>query len=314
MNQEISLEKIAPSDFEEVTRVAHNNGGSKKFSPAYLTHQYLENPSHSYSLWKVVKDVSIEGFATTNNFKFSIEKKLQLVAMPQNVLTSQKLRGKGLFNRLYHCTEEENKQDYKIDHFLTFTNEKSTPIFLKKFGYKVGICPDIIFYLPLPQPFRKKNYQLVSSIEVLQLNEQLQMPYLDNAMIKDKSYYIWRYKNYSNSQLKILQVHQNNKIIGTVILKVEQKRGIRFLLLMDVLCINNLVIIDIIQCCRNYAWNNMFAGILLFKLNGISYPASRMKKVFKQRFNFLVKGATEEKTIHLAGLAFNLHLGDLDIF
>ena len=150
MNNElidIKLEKIEKTDLSELKTLALENGGNKNMHEHYFEDVYFNNPSKSHSLWKAVVDNRIEGFATTNNFECELDNNNFLVAMPQNVLTSVKLRGKGMFNKLYYKTEHDNIQNNKVDYFMTFTNKLSTPIFLTKFGYLKGKCPDLLVFL-----------------------------------------------------------------------------------------------------------------------------------------------------------------------
>jgi len=315
MNKEFQFEKIEEKDFFEIQELAIKNGGNLNLNAITLKHQYIANPSKSFSLWKVVTQNKIEGYATTNNFNFIIENKKVIVGMPQNVLVSEVVRGGGLFGKLYNFTEKENREEKGIDTFLTFTNGMSTPIFLKKFEYLKGMCPNLIFYISSIQFLKKAiKYAViknVSKIDFENFNELLQ---LENALIKNKVYFNWRYKAYDEKKLRILKVSKENKIIGFGILKVEKKKGISFLLLMDIITISADYIFDIINVCRHYCSKNMYVGLLSFELSNVKYPTSSLKLTFKNRFNFLVKGKTEIKTEKLSQLNFNFYLGDMDSF
>lgn len=315
MDKEFKFEKIGEADFEEIETLAINNGGNSSLNTADLKHQYINNPSKSFSLWKVVRQNKIEGYATTNNFNFILENKKVIVGMPQNVLVSEAARGGGLFGKLYNFTEKENREEKDINTFLTFTNGMSTPIFLKKFGYLRGLCPDVIFYISSVQFLKKEiKYTLlknVSEIDFENFNERLQ---LNNSLIKNKAYFHWRYKRYNAKALRIVKVIKENKIIGFGILKIEKKKGISFLLLMDIIAGNADCVFDIINVCRHYGSKNIFAGLLLFKLPDIEYPKSTFKLTFKERFNFLVKGENEAETGILSRLKFTFYLGDMDSF
>ena len=141
--------------------------------------------------WKATLEGHIEGYATTNNFQFRINDKLCWVAMPQNVLTSHKLRGKGVFQLLYQKTELDNIEQNNVDYFITFTNELSTPIFLKKFGYINGKCPDVLISLFNPfHLFFNVQYKREDSLESLHQDECHSM---NNSILKSKEYYQWRY-------------------------------------------------------------------------------------------------------------------------
>jgi hypothetical protein len=312
MEAQFIIDKITKNDLAEVTTLALNNGGGKKFTKAFIENWYLGNPSNSTSLCKVVSNEGqIEGYATTNNFMFVIAGEPLLVAMPQNVLTSVKVRGKGLFNKLYFKTESDNLNENKVDLFLTFTNKLSTPIFLNKFDYKRGKCPDLLF-LPLNVFDFFSSYECIklSSVDdILFFDEMYQF---DNAMQKNAAHFKWRYSSYSKEELHIIAVKEKNKIIGYLFLQVQKKKGIKFLILMDVICTNENNFSKLIDAGSAYSTKNFFAGILLF--DGAFKLRKRFLKLrIKNRLNFLVKGKVPEITDQLSKMNFNFFFGDLDM-
>ena len=198
LKEEYTLAKIEATDKNEIELLALETERNKKFSGAYIQHWYFNNPSHSYSLWKVVLNNKIEGYATTNNFKYLIHEKPIMVAMPQNVLTSARIRGKGLFNKLYFRTESHNLDENNISAFLTFTNSLSTPIFLDKFNYKRGKCPIVFFdFFSVFNIFKKKSFERLSSIDEIGSLFFKNAYCFDNAMQKSEEYYKWRYSEYT---------------------------------------------------------------------------------------------------------------------
>jgi hypothetical protein len=311
MESQFTIEKITKSDLLEVTVLASNNGGGKKFTKEFIENWYFNNPSNSASLCKVVSDEGqIEGYATTNNFMFTIEGKSLLVAMPQNVLTSIKVRGKGLFNKLYFKTESDNLNENKADCFLTFTNKLSTSIFLNKFAYIRGKCPDLLFtsfnFFDL---FSRHKFVRLSSVDDVPFSS---IYHFDNAMQKNDTHFKWRYKLYSKEDLHIVEVKESDKIIGYLFLKVEQKKGIKFLMLMDVVCEGQDYYNKIIEAGFAYSTKNFFIGLLMF-----DSTFKIKKRIFrlriKNRLNFLVKGKTMEDTNQLSKINFNFFFGDLDM-
>jgi hypothetical protein len=311
MPVEFTIEKIVKADLPEIRMLALNNGGNQRLTENYIENWYLNNPSNSISLCKVVSNEgSIEGYATTNNFMFTIEGKPLLVAMPQNVLTSLKVRGKGLFNKLYFKTESDNIEENKVDCFLTFTNKLSTPIFLNKFAYEKGKCPDITFtpfnFLDLFSSYRS---QRLSSIDEVTFSS---IYTLDNSMQKTEAYFKWRYKLYSDKELHLIAVKEKEKLIGYAFLKVVRKRKIACLLLMDLVCEKEAHIPQLIEASFAYATKHFFSGVILFDgAFGIKKRIARVR--LKNRLNFLVKGKTPDSTKRLSQLNFNLFFGDLDI-
>lgn len=315
MTKEYQFEPIKETDFPEINVLAKMNGGNTNLSVEALNHQYLNNPSQSFSLWKVVRQNKIEGYATTNNFNFILENKNIVVAMPQNVLVSETARGAGLFGKLYNFTERQNREEKGINTFLTFTNGMSTPIFIKKFGYLRGLCPDLIFYVSSILFLNKDiTYTLLASLSEIDFKNFAEFTQLNNTLIKDIKYFNWRYKSYNTQAIRVLKISKENKIIGFGILKVVKKKGLSFLLLMDIIAITPAYTFEVVNACRHYCSKNIYAGLLLFKLADIEFPKSILKLTFKERFNFLVKGRNEIETIGLSKLNFNFYLGDMDSF
>jgi len=311
MQSEFTIEKITKDDLPEVTKLALANGGSKKLTEEFIESWYLNNPSHSRSLCKVVSDKGkIEGYATTNNFMFTIEGQPSLVAMPQNVLTSLQVRGKGLFNKLYFKTEQDNLRENKVDCFLTFTNKLSTPIFLNKFSYTRGKCPNLLITpFNIADLFSKNDVVRLSSIDEMSFAAMYKY---DNAMLKSEAHFKWRYKLYSEKNIHLLAVKKNNAIIGYAILKSEKKKGIRFLLLMDVICKNETDFSAIVEACFVYSAKKFFFGLVMF--DGAFAIKRRVFRLrIKNRLNFLVKGKSPEITTHLSQINFNFFFGDLDM-
>ena len=119
---------------------------------------------------------------------------------------------------------------------------------------------------------------------------------------------------YDEKEIKVLKVIKKGEVVGFGILKVQKKKGISFLMLMDIITINEDSIYDIINVCRRYCAKNMFIGLLLFKSVFVKYPRTILKLNFKERFNFLVKGKTEIETRALSKLNYNFYLADMDSF
>ena len=310
MNADFTFSKIGQADKTAMKNLAYHNGGNKKLTEDNIEHWYFNNPSNSHSLWKVEVNGIMEGYATTNNFRYYIDNKECLVAMPQNVLTSINIRGKGLFNKLYYKTEADNLEENKVDYLLTFTNEMSTPIFLNKFGYVKGRCPlSLITFLNPVDLFAKKKYTRVEDINTIDVTTLF---HFSNAMQKSMAYFQWRYRKYTKEDLHVIAVIEDQQTIGYAFLKVEKKKGIKFLILADMVCEKEEYIRLIVEACRVYTTRNFFSFMLMFDI-----PTKLSKRFFKlsvkNRFNFLVKGKTPEETTILSEKDFVFFLGDLDI-
>lgn len=315
MEFEYRLEKVQESDCSEIEVLAHNNGGNKRLNLSFVKHWYFNNPSGMFSFWKAMVDESIEGYAATNNFVYSINGKPVNVAMSQNVLTSEKVRGRGLFNKLYYQTESENTEAHAVEAFLTYTNSFSTDIFLKKFGYSRGKCSDLLFYPFHPLlAFAKKNWTEIEQINADAEQKIANIYHFDNAMLKNWNHLKWRYRNYQPGELRIIEVNHKTGIAGFAILKIQKKKGIKMLLLMDLVATTPSAIKTLIASCVQFASAKKFAGLLMYDLHNEPTPKTWYKLRLKNRFNFLVKGLSTEQTHQLSITNFNMFFGDMDIF
>lgn len=72
---------------------------------AYIKHWFFDKPIGNSAISVVEENGQLEGIATTNNFVLN-DHGDKLVAMPQKVLTSKALRGKGFFGKMYRHTED----------------------------------------------------------------------------------------------------------------------------------------------------------------------------------------------------------------
>ncbi|MBC7449914.1 MAG: hypothetical protein H7259_00340 [Cytophagales bacterium] len=307
---EYSLSKISTENHFEIEQLSLKNGGNPNLSEKYINHWYYNNPSKSRSLWKVLVGGIIEGFATTNNFVFQIEHTPVLIAMPQNLLTSIKIRGKGFFEKLYKETEHENIENNKAESFIVFSNELSSPIFLNKLGYVKAKCPPVIFSFFNPLDFfSTPDYKRIYSFDDINNTSVFSF---DNAMQKTYAHLQWRYACYSATQLHMIEVKKEGAVTGYAFLKVEKKKGISFLILMDIMTENKDAIHHIIDTCYRYASRNFFAGLVLFDIPGF-VPKRTLRCTFNNRFNVLVKSKAQESTIRLSKVPFCFFFGDLDI-
>lgn len=178
-------------------------------SPGYLRWWFFENPARLFSFFVLKVDGLISGMATMNGFKFATPDGHKLVGMPQKVLVRKELRGKGYFGELYFSSERDNLQK-KSDFFLTFTNAASTPIFLGKFGYKRGICPDVVVIPFDPGALLKTaRCSVVEAIDPAPgFAASLQF---ENGIVKDREFMSWRYSLFRAEQYVILRVEDELK-------------------------------------------------------------------------------------------------------
>ncbi|GAA4321234.1 hypothetical protein [Flaviaesturariibacter amylovorans] len=303
---------FASASLEEADRLhalARANGGNENMTADFIRHWYFANPSGSFSFQVVHLNGAPEGYATTNNFRYRVNGQERLVAMPQNVLTSGALRGKGMFGKLYFRTEQDNA-GHGVDTFLTFTNEMSTPIFLQKFGYRRGRCPDVLLYpFGAGVLFSGYRFRRLPGIDAVAFPPQLYQ--LDNAAIKSPEHYRWRYANYPTGVIHVVEVTKGGQVTGYLLLKREQKKGIPFLLLMDVIAADEARFVTTLKAAPAYGARALAAFVLLYD-PGLPVPGGLHKRI-RNRFNFLVKGKGEAETERLATTEFRFFFGDMDI-
>ena len=314
MSNSESISKTSLGDLNTVASLINKEDRSSNTSSAHLSWWYFLNPSRSFSFVHMLKDGFIEGLATTNNFRIKVNGNALLAAMPQKVLTSEAVRGKGYFGRLYRQTESDNIAQ-GVDCFLTFTNAMSTPIFLEKFGYRRGISPSIFVVPALFSCFRKSSYQLANQFdENYLIREDLIRP--ANSLCKNLDYFKWRYLEYENSQFVILNlVGRNRENEGYIILKRKVVMCVPLFVAMDIITHTEINAIKLLQEALKYAIQNLAFGVMIIENNIIpNGPPFALCIKRSNKLNFLVKGKTDDLTSTLTKVRFNWFAGDLDFF
>lgn len=305
----IIFRKLERADLSNYTFPLSKAVENSRFTNEHILDWYFNKGIGSFSFWISLQENVLKGYATTNNFRFLLSQKEANVSVPQNVYVVEELRGKGVFGKLYRETEGENIQELKTDFFLTFTNHLSTDIFLQKFGYLRANCPHLLVSLFNPLLFFKKpNYRKLVNMDDISFSGIYSF---ENSFIKDEKYYRWRYKNYKPNKLKILEVGVRTNPIGYAILLETKKRGIRFLMLADIICYKPTDSKVIFKEAQRYATRSLSAFLLAYKLEAMQYNGLLCFQI-KNRFNLLVKGKTSKETVDLSKLQYNLCMGDMD--
>ena len=101
--------------------------------------------------------------------------------------------------------------------------------------------------------------------------------------------------------------------MGYAFLISKVKYGIKTLLLSDIISEKEENISLIIQTAEQFASNKLAVALLMFD---ISYNSKKkgMNFSLKNRFNCLVKGKSDEKTLELSQKQNNYFFGDLHYF
>lgn len=296
-----------------------NRENKSSITPDHLMKWYWENPFRSSSIILCESEGEIQGVSSTNNFIVDIEGTMNLVAFPQKVLTSEKIRGKGVFKELYQINEKDDIDNENVDCFLTFTNEMSTPIFLNKFGYARGVSPLVVVLPSLPcySISRDITTHVVDKFDEHYLKE-IEDSFGLNCIAKDVKFISWRYTEVldpKNVGYQILEIKEKDKFIGYSVIKRHFLFHTPWFYIMEVICSSRPDhIANIISATRRYGRSKWSLGMIAIvsDLNRSYFEEIKVKKLLKNKFNFLVKGRDRQKTQDLTKIRFNFSLGDLD--
>jgi hypothetical protein len=306
--------KTSSADLPGIVRLIARDDGEAHVDSEYLDWWYFKNPSNSFAFFHLDVNGEPEGLATTNNMCVNVEGTDKKVAMPQKVLTSTTVRGKGYFGKLYRHTESDNIAN-GVDCFLTFTNAMSTPIFLEKFGYKRGISPTVFIVPSILGLIERKQYEIPFQFDEYFL-ESCKSFGFKNYVKKDPTYFTWRYLKYDKQAFSILRViNETGGTIGYVVLKRRIILRLPVYVVMDVIAISSKNIDQILWAALHFSLKKFAFGIMFLE-NDLFASSSLLPLAFKKRnkLNFLVKGKTEEETTTLSKIHFNFFAGDLDFF
>ena len=292
------------------------NGSS--IGSEHLIKWYCDNPFNSSSIILCELDGEFHGLSSTNNFMMNIEGEMKLVAFPQKVLTSEKIRGKGVFKELYRLNERDDIDNENVDCFLTFTNEMSTQIFLNKFGYVRGGCPLIAVLPSLPyySITRDVTVKVVDKFNENYLRE-IELSFDLNSILKDAKFIAWRYTHVLDPKgvgYHILEIKKRDEIVGYSVVKRHSLMYTPWFYLMDVICSSSEHVAKIIAATRDHVRSKWALGMVAIvnDQNRPYFEQTKFKMVFNNKLNFLVKGSDSNETHDLSQVQFNFSFGDLD--
>lgn len=311
MKDNIEYTEIEESDLDEIHHLAKQINGNPRLTKAHIKHWYFENPTRTYTFWKVMVNGYIQGFATINHYYFWFNQRRVLIGMPQNEYIAVSSRGKGYFGELYWRTEGTSFNQHEVQLFLAFPNKRSAPIFEQKFGYSKCNNPVIILSLfSVFNFFSRESYKILDHVSLIQ---NLQFFQLDYALDKSMEYLRWRYNSYAKKELHILELSENNSIIGYAFLKPIKKYGLSFMILMDLMTIDSKYYLQMIQHCNRYCSKQLFFGLVRIQIK--DEPLSSLLEIrLKQKLHFLNKSKSSTDDLSLGDTKFQFFFGDLDIF
>ena len=299
-------------DLERISAFIRSENRETRTTAAYLEWWYFRNPSRVHSLVLLQRQADVMAVASANSLKVRVGGEDRLAGLPQKVLTAKPLRGLGYFGQLYWKTEEESLAR-GVDLFLTFTNAASTPIFLGKFSYVRGICPDLVV-LPaqLLRLLSRSRYRLVERIPGSFFDRPVYSP--PNSVAKTWEYLEWRYMSFEAAQYEILEIARTpGSVAGYAVLKKIKKKGLPLHLLMDVVAHEKGDLPFLVEQAALYSTRRGALALLYLDFAEIEDVSRRhLHRRVPGRFNFLVKGKDAAATQDLAKTTFAFSFGDFD--
>ena len=271
-----------------------------------MSHWYFADPSAGSTIIIGSIDGRIAGMATMKHHRFQGPGGATLVGMPQKVLTDEAMRGKGIFHKLYHASEDQARIQ-GVDLFLTVTNAASTPIFLGKFGYQRMPAPRMVALSPMP-----------GGVEVLPM-ETGTIPGPDRSdhdrltMRKDPSHYQWRYLAHPSAGYLALRIAIAGSEAGWIFLRRTKKLGMPVMLLLDLVPSAGDPAL-LLRAARRIAWKQRCVSLLCLEEERLRNAVSRNGPVLRRSsgLNLLVKGRDDQHTQSLVARPVQLAFGDLD--
>ncbi len=311
LKDNIEFVEIAASDLDTISYLAQEIDGNPRLTKTFIKHWYFENPTSTYTFWKVTINGQLQGFATINHYHFWFNHKRLLIGMPQNEYIALSSRGKGYFRELYWKTEEISLDKYNVQYLFAFPNKRSAPLFEQKFGYRKCDNPVIILSLfSLSIFFSKQTYKILDHVSLIQ---KLQFTQLDYALDKSMDYLLWRYKCFTKKELRILEIEDRGELLGYAFLKPIKKYGFSFMILMDLITIDRKHFPQMIKHCKRYCSQQLFFGLLRIQIN--DEPSTPLFEYsFNHKLNFMIKSKSLAEDISLHETKFQFFFGDLDIF
>ncbi|RFP65346.1 GNAT family N-acetyltransferase [Hymenobacter lapidiphilus] len=312
-SDEITLHRATATDLADVVELNRVENDDDRMTTGYLDWWYFNNPFDSFSFFLSRIGGRACGMCSSNDAQFEINGRPWKAGFIQKVLTSNEVRGKGLFGKLYVKTDTDFLERGG-DCFLAFPNAVAKPIYLAKYSYSHGIYPDLTLLFTNPLHLAAgSQYEEVNKLDGSFF--QTSTFQFENAMKKDEKFLNWRYLTFKSEHYAYvtLAVKKSGKLIGYVFLKKIKKKGLPVFVLMDAAFHRQADLAHLVKQARIYAAKQLSVG-LLYMGNSLIDEATKgvARKVWRNQFDFLVKGKNQDETDELAKVNFNFFFGDLD--
>ena len=312
-SEEITLHRATSADLADIVQLNRVENDDQRMTTDYLSWWYFTNPFQSFSFFLSRIGGRACGMCSSNDAPFIINHKKWKAGFIQKVLTSNEVRGKGLFGKLYVQTDKDFLERGG-DCFLAFPNAVAKPIYLAKYNYSHGIYPDLTLLFTNPLHLAASTqYEQVKQLDT----SFFQRPVFqfENAAIKEFNFLTWRYLTHESPHYcyVALAVRRANQLFGYVFLKKITKKGLPVYVLMDICFHEQTELAYLITQARIYAAKHISVG-LLYMGNSLIKQATNgvANKLWPKQFDFLVKGKSQTETDELAQTKFNFFFGDLD--
>ena len=312
-SEEITLHQATTADLADIVALNRAENDDQQMTADYLNWWYFQNPFNSFSFFLSRIGTRACGMCSSNDAPFLINGRSWKAGFIQKVLTSNEVRGKGLFGKLYVQTDSDFLSRGG-DCFLAFPNAVAKPIYLAKYNYNHGVYPDLTLLITNPlHVAASSEYEEISKLDEAFFQQPVFQ--FENAAAKNTQFLNWRYLTHHSPHYRYvaLAVRRAGALVGYVFLKKIKKKGLPVFVLMDVAFHQQAELAHLMRQARVYAAKQLSVG-LLYMGNPLIDAATRGvgRKVWRRQFDFLVKGKNQAETEELAEVEFNFFFGDLD--
>lgn len=309
---QVSIRAAGPDDMDGIAKLMEAEHFGAGVSGEGLRHWFFANPAGRHSVQVARQADEIRGVASANCLAFTLEGSRALVAMPQKVLTSRRLRGWGAFGDLYREVEASLFEAPDVALMATVTNAASTPIFLGRFGYRRTLVPTVRWLPPWPMGRFRDEWRAVDAGELTSVGFASSL--MERAAVKSPAYIKWRYGPGWGKRYVGYAERSGGDRMGLLVLARARRRGIPFLLLADFVGGDRTRAPAVLRGAQRLASVHRTLGVLVIENDfwAAALDSAPIAPRVPYRFNVLVKGRTAAETEAWAALAFNWSFGDWD--
>ena len=254
--------------------------------------EYINNPNGRIEILLATDKKKIVGHYAVIPVKMKIKDEVYITSLSLDTMTHKYYRGTGIFPTLASKLYKELGES-GINITYGFPNEYSINGFVKKLDwFEISSVP--IYILPLNfkhliYRYFKNNFfsnflgnffnfiykilfkrKLRKNINIIKINEfdyrfnklwDLAKKEIIIGVVRDKEYLNWRYFRKPEQKYIVFAPHSEDELKGYIVLKIEQRFGLRVGLIMDILTIPSKI---------SYQNDLISHAIYYFKRNNVS--------------------------------------------